>query len=315
MREMTVGSLFSGIGGIDLGFEQAGFSVKWANELDVDACMVYRQNFPKIDLFQADISTLDPTKIPRVSVLTAGFPCQPFSVCGNKKGFDDRRGNMFFEIMRFADSMDYPILFLENVANLAEHDKGRTFQVIYSELSTRGYYIRYVITDACNHGVPQHRTRIYIVAFREYEQACAFRFPEESRTRRQIFDVIDRTVRAPDNYYLSSESRDYDRMKKAIQDKNQIYRFSDYGIQVSKDGVSFTLKANMGTWYNRVPIICDDYGIRKITLRECLALQGFPDAFTFPEIPIKSAYRQCGNTVCVPVVRKIAEQIMRVIST
>ena len=100
-------------------------------------------------------------------------------------------------------------------------------------------------------------------------------------------------------------------MKSAITDENQIYRFSDYGIQKGKDGISFTLKANMGTWYNRVPIIKDNFGIRTITPKECLALQGFPRTFDFPDIPLKSMYKQCGNTVSVPVVVQIAKKIKR----
>lgn len=111
--------------------------------------------------------------------------------------------------------------------------------------------------------------------------------------------------------YLDCNSRQYYKMKQSIDDNNQIYRFSDYGIQKSKDGICFTLKANMGTWYNRVPIIRDDFGIRKITPKECLALQGFPKEFSFPEIPINSTYKQCGNSVVVPLIRQIAENIIK----
>lgn len=130
-----------------------------------------------------------------------------------------------------------------------------------------------------------------------------FQFPKEQPLKKHIFDIIDRSVKADDSFYLSENSLQYQKMKAAITDENQIYRFSDYGIQKSKDGISFTLKANMGTWYNRVPIVKDDFGIRKITPKECLALQGFPKSFDFPDIPIKSMYKQCGNTVVVPVIK------------
>ena len=106
----------------------------------------------------------------------------------------------------------------------------------------------------------------------------------------------------------------YQKMKAAITDENQIYRFSDYGIQKSNDGISFTLKANMGTWYNRVPIIKDNFGMRTITPKECLALQGFPPTFDFPDIPIKSMYKQCGNTVVVPLIEKIAKSIVGIVN-
>ena len=109
---MKVGSLFAGIGGIDLGFKQAGFDILWANEIDRDACKTYKLNFPETKLFEVDIRKLDAAKLENVDILTAGFPCQPFSVCGNQKGFGDDRGNLFFEIMRIADAIEPKIIFL-----------------------------------------------------------------------------------------------------------------------------------------------------------------------------------------------------------
>ena len=306
---VSVGSLFSGIGGIDLGFLQAGFYIAWANEIDKDACKTYRHNFPKTHLLEQDITQVDPTELTSVDVLVAGFPCQSFSVCGNKKGFDDKRGNLFFEIMRFVDALHPEVIFLENVANLVEHDCGRTFNVIHNELSERDYYIRYLVADACDYGIPQHRTRTYIVAFRNFAACNRFAFPQPQPLEKHIFDVIDKTTRATDGYYLATESPSYNRLNNFIKDDGQIYRFSDYGIQAGRDGVSFTLKANMGTWRERVPYIRDAYGIRKITPLECLALQGFPTEFTFPGIPVRSAYKQCGNSVVVPIIRRIAENI------
>lgn len=310
---MKIGSLFSGIGGIDLAFEQAGFNVVWANEIDKDTCKTYRHNFPNTLLSELDIRKLNASTIPDFDVLTAGFPCQSFSVCGNRKGFADERGNLFFEIMRIADEKKPRIIFLENVANLVEHDNGKTFNRIHDELSKRDYYIRYIVADACNYGTPQHRTRTHIVAFKDYEMCTRFQFPKEQALQKYIFDIINRSDRADDKFYFDKNSVQYQKMKLAITDENQIYRFSDYGIQKSKDGISFTLKANMGTWYNRVPIIKDNFGIREITPKECLAFQGFPKSFNFPNIPIKSMYKQCGNTVVVPVVEQLAKQVRKIL--
>ena len=306
-------SLFAGIGGIDLGFEQAGFEIAWANEIDKDACNTYRYNFPNTVLVEDDIRNINLDTIPDFDILTAGFPCQSFSVCGNRKGFADERGNLFFEIMRIADKKKPEIIFLENVANLTEHDNGKTFNRIHNELSERDYTIRYIIADACNYGIPQHRTRTYIVAFKNFEMCNRFRFPEEQPLKNHIFDIIDRSKKADERFYIDENSSQYRKLKKAITDENQIYRFSDYGIQKSKDGISFTLKANMGTWYNRVPIIKDNFGIRTITPKECLALQGFPPSFDFPNISLKNMYKQCGNTVVVPIVYEIANRIKNVI--
>lgn len=144
---MRVCSLFCGIGGIDLAFTQAGHEIVWANDIDKYACMTYRHNFPDFN------------------ILAAGFPCQPFSVCGKQKGFSNERGNLFFEIRKVIDAKHPAIVFLENVANLTEHDHGKTFNLIHNEFAGRGYFICYLIADACDYGIPQHRTRTYIVAF------------------------------------------------------------------------------------------------------------------------------------------------------
>lgn len=306
---MKVGSLFAGIGGIDLGFQQAGFDILWANEIDRDACKTYKLNFPETKLFEGDLRKLDAAKLENVDIITAGFPCQPFSVCGNQKGFGDDRGNLFFEIMRIADVIDPQIIFLENVANLVNHDNGRTFNVIHNELVTRGYYIRYLVADACDYGIPQHRTRTYLLAFRDIVQCGAYRFPEKTELKQGVFDIINKSATVDCSFYLSEYSLKYSKMMNAIKDDNQIYRFSDYGIQSGKDGICFTLKANMGTWYDRIPIIKDDYGIRKITPYECLALMGFPKDFKIADIPLKNAYKHIGNSVCVPIIQQIADSI------
>ena len=259
MESIKVGSLFAGIGGIDLGFEQAGFRIAWANEIDKDACKTYRVNFPNTTLLEADIRTVDFSMLENVDVLAAGFPCQPFSVCGKKQGFSDERGNLFFEIMRAADVLQPPIIFLENVANLTEHDNGKTFNVIHNELVSRDYTIRYLIADACDYGIPQHRTRTYLAAFKSEIACTAFSFPEKVSLEKHIFDIIDKSKKVEEQFYLSSDSYQYQRLRKEMAEEDQIYRFSDYGIQASKDGISFTLKANMGTWRDRVPFIKDDY--------------------------------------------------------
>ena len=227
-------------------------------------------------------------------------------MCGKQKGFADERGNLFFEIGKVIDEKHPKIVFLENVANLTEHDHGKTFNVIHNELAGRGYYIRYLIADACDYGVPQHRTRTYIIAFNDKDECERFVVPEKTPLQKKITDIIDTSRKADDKYYFSSESVKYKRLSDYIADEKQLYRFSDYGIQLSKDGIAFTLKANMGTYYNRVPIIKDNFGIRNITPTECLALQGFPKDFSFPaEVSEREQYKQAGNTVCVPIIEKI----------
>lgn len=163
-----------------------------------------------------------------------------------------------------------------------------------------------MIADACDYGIPQHRTRTYIVAFSDRTACEIFAFPEKVPLEKRITDIIDVTVKADDKYYYSLVSARYQRLGRYIADEKQLYRFADYGIQSSKDGISFTLKANMGTYYDRVPIIKDNFGIRNITPTECLALQGFPKEFAFSStVPEREQYKQAGNTVCVEVIERI----------
>lgn len=309
MKNARVGSMFAGIGGICLGFKQAGCDVVWANERDSAACNTYRKNFGNGYLQEADISKVNPHLIPDFDILTAGFPCQPFSIAGQQKGFKDPRGNMFFEIARIADIKKPEIIFLENVANLQEHDNGRTFLVIYNTLAELGYSVRYKIMSAAEYGnLPQTRSRIFIIAFKDDMVCDRFRFPEFIPLTVGINNIIDRSDKKHEIYYYAGKKAE--RFSKHITDRNSIYQLTDYGIRKVKNNMCPTLTANMGTYPDRVPVVCDDFGIRKLTLRECLDFQGFPKEFKFPSnITIDDAYKQIGNSVSVPVVKTLCKKL------
>ena len=309
MDKVKVGSLFSGIGGIDLGFEQAGFEIAWANDLDAAACKTYRNNFPNTILIEGDVRNIDPHTLSDIDVLIAGFPCQPFSVMGYRRGFNDPRGNLFFEIARFIDEKKPRVVFLENVQNLMEHDNGKTFLVIYNALAQFGYSVKYKVINATDINIPQHRARIFIVAFRDIEDCDRFEFPEAILLEATIEDIIDRTVKHDDIYYYGSESRYFKTLNAKIVDNTGIYRIDDSGIATRKWDICPTLKANMGTYHDRVPIIRDDFGIRKLTPMECLAFQGYPKDYSFKGVSLENAYKQCGNTVCVPIIKSIAAKL------
>ena len=312
---IKVCSLFSGIGGIDLGFQQAGFDIVWANEFDRDAATTYRHNFGKSYLVEKDIQSIDTNDIPDVDVLVAGFPCQPFSLAGRQKGFDDPRGDLFFQIVRVVKSKKPLVIFLENVANLLEHNEGKSFLTIYNALVPFGYAFKYQVMDSYEYGnVPQHRKRIFIVAFLDEEKCEKFTFPEKIECSVKLNDILDRTIRHSECYYYNKASFFYEDLKSIVTDKRAIYKIFDTGVSRKRYFVCPTLTANMGTCPDRVPVILDDYGIRKITPYECLALQGFPKEFRFPNIPLNSAYKQCGNSVVVPVIKRIAENIYKVIN-
>ena len=310
---MKVGSLFSGIGGIDLGFQQAGFDIVWANELDKDAATTYRHNFGNKCLVEKDIRKVKAEEIPDFDILVAGFPCQPFSIMGRQKGFKDPRGTLFYEIVRVVKEKQPKIIFLENVSNLIKHDDGKTFLAIYNALAPLGYSLRYSVMDATEYGnVPQIRTRIFIVAFLDEEKCEKFKFPEKIERTVQLNDIIKRDIKHDNSYYYNENSPYYKDLKRIVADKRALYKIYDSGVSRKAYYICPTLTANMGTYPDRVPIVLDDYGIRKITPYECLALQGFPKEYRFPKIPLPSAYKQCGNSVVVPVIKRIAESIMAV---
>jgi DNA (cytosine-5)-methyltransferase 1 len=313
MDKSKVGSLFSGIGGIDLGFEQAGFEIAWANDMDASACKTYRHNFPNTHLIECDVRDVDPHTLPDIDVLVAGFPCQPFSIMGYRRGFKDPRGNLFFEISRFIDIKRPRVVFLENVRNLMEHDNGKTFLVIYNTLAQFGYSVKYKVINATDVSIPQNRARIFIVAFLNIEDCDRFAFPEVMPLEASVEDIIDRSVKHDDIYYYGSRSRYFKELDAKIVDKTGIYRIDDSGVATRKWDICPTLKANMGTYPDRVPIIRDDFGIRRITPMECLAFQGYPKDYAFKGVSLESAYKQCGNTVCVPVVRSIADNIIKIL--
>ena len=311
---MRVASMFSGIGGIDLAFQQAGFDIVWANEFDKDAAKTYRHNFGDDHLVESDIRSIDPHKIPDFNVLVAGFPCQPFSKMGFQKGFKDPRGNLFFEIARVAEIKRPQVIFLENVANLLEHDDGKTFLTIYNALVPIGYQFKYQVMDAMEYGnIPQQRTRIFIVAFLDNTACDRFSFPQKIQLTANMNDYLARHVEHDRCYYYDDSSVYYNDLKRIVTDKKALYKIYDSGISRKKHYFCPALTANMGTYPDRVPIILDDFGIRKITPYECLALQGFPKEYRFPKIPLESAYKQCGNSVVVPVIRRIAENIKSVL--
>ena len=195
----SVCSLFSGIGGIDLGFIQAGFDIVWANEMDAAACRTYRHNFPNTNLIEGDIKRIATSDIPDCDVLTAGFPCQPFSIAGLQKGFKDRDGNLFFEITRIIDAKRPKVVFLENVPNLMKHDDGKTFLVIFNGLAQFGYTVYYRVLASNDYGnLPQIRKRIYIVAIREDISNRLYQYPEPMELTLKSSDIINRSVKQHD---------------------------------------------------------------------------------------------------------------------
>jgi len=317
--QYKVVSLFAGVGGIDLGFKQAGASVIWANDIDSYARETFELNFPNTIFDPRSIAEIPTTDIPDHDILTAGFPCQAFSIAGYRQGFNDHRGNLFFEIERILlEKEKKPIaIFLENVKNLKTHDHKNTFQVIAEKLSRAGYHIKEQVLNTAEYGgVPQNRERIYIVGFRDNRLTDSFHFPEKIELTQTIFDVIDRSERELDIFYYKENSQYYPMLSEALKNgnANTMFQIRRVYIRENKSQLCPTLTANMGTGGHNVPIIRDNFGIRKLTPLETFKFQGFPEGFKLPKNMANShLYKQAGNSVSVPVVARIAENILRVL--
>lgn len=305
-------SLFAGIGGICMGFKQAGFQIVWANEKDPAACRTYRYNFGNDYLVEGDIRKVDKASIPSADILIAGFPCQSFSVGGKAKGFSDPRGQLFFEVINVASALRPPVIFLENVENLMDHDEGHTFQVIYTSLVELGYIVRYCPMATHEYaGIPQTRRRIYIVAFLDYNQNAAFHFPEPIPLKTTVTQWINPREQCSDIYYYNDDTEFDQYIRSNVTDTRYLYRVFNGTVRKLTNGKCPTLTASMCSPRNAA-VLRDDYGVRRLTLRECLRFQGFPEEYYFPNsITLADAYRQIGNSVSVPVVRRIAEEIRK----
>lgn len=304
-----VASMFAGVGGIDLAFEQAGFKIIWANEIDKYACRTYRMNFDEKILVEGDIQEISTDDIPDFDVLIAGFPCQAFSSVGLLKGFEDPRGNLFFETARVIAAKRPTLVFFENVANLVKHDHGNTFDTISRTMTELGYFMTYKVMNASDYGIPQQRNRIYIVASPSKELIDSFEFPNERPLEKDAFAYFDKE-RQPDQYYMDNHKK-WEEMMAYMDDRHRVYRFTDWGLSRGRDGICPTLLAAMGSPYERIPFFFDDFSVRKITQKEAARLQGFPETFEWPmkKTP-KQVYKQIGNSVCVPIVKEIADNIL-----
>ncbi len=313
-KELTCVSFFAGVGGIELGFEQAGFRTVYANEFDPFAAETYKLNFPDVQFDARDIRTVMPEDLPDFDILLAGFPCQAFSVAGYRKGFDDEkgRGNLFFEVARIMEQKKPRVAFFENVKNLVGHDNGKTFRVICETLNNLGYTVEHKVLNASEYGnTPQNRERIYIVAFRNEEDKKNFDMPDVIPLERTIRDVIDFENPVADKYYYKPEKCCfYEKLVSDMKNPATIYQWRRKYVRENKSNVVPTLTANMGEGGHNVPLILTDDGkVRKLTPRECFNVQGYPETFKLPEQADSRLYKQAGNSVVVPVIRRIAENI------
>lgn len=302
---LKVIDLFAGIGGIRLGFEQAfnGVQCVFTSEINKYSIQTYVNNFDDINIY-GDITKIDCKDIPDHDVLLAGFPCQPFSQAGLKKGFSDTRGTMFFEIEKILLSKKPKAFFLENVKQLKNHDNGKTLDIMLQHLKKAGYTVHYKILAAKDFGVPQNRERIYIVGF--LDRAINFKFPEPFGTQTRVGQILEKRV---NQKYTISDKLWAGHQRRKIENKKN---GKGFGYSLFNQDSPYTNTISARYYKDGSEILIEQQGKnpRKLTPREAARLQGFPDTYLIP-VSDAQAYRQFGNSVCVPVIRAIAQEMKK----
>ena len=305
--------LFSGTGAFSYAFESTGLvDVVFANDMVSHSQTIYNSNF-KHKLTLGDLNDIENDKIPPHDILTGGFPCQPFSIAGKQEGFNDARSNVFWKILSIIDHHKPTCVVLENVKNLLSHNNGNTFETIKTNLESRGYFVFFRVLNTCDiTGIPQNRERIYIVCVKSKTVFDRFNLEFDSIEKRKVSEFLEDTVNK--KYYYTSSSSPWELLTSANMKKDTVYQYRRVYVRENKNNVCPTLTANMGTGGHNVPIIRDAKGIRKLTPRECFNLQGFPQTYVLPKtLSDTNLYKLAGNAVSVPVVKLIAERLVRLL--
>ena len=304
--------LFAGTGAFSLAFEKnSKCECVFANDIMECSKKIYTLNNPNTTFTLKDLHKIDVNDIPSHDILCAGFPCQPFSIAGNKKGFNDDRSNVFWKIIEILKMHKPEIIILENVKNLKSHDKGNTFNIIETNLKNLNYFIKSAILDTNKiTNIPQHRERIYIVGFLNKEKYEKFNFNFPKTITCKISDFLEKNVE--NKYYYTNRFQVYNEIQENVTkhiSENVLYQYRRYYVRENKSNNCPTLTANMGGGGHNVPLLKDDKGIRKLTPRECFNLQGFPLDYKLPNISDTSLYKLAGNAVSVPVVNLIIKKL------
>jgi len=299
--KFTFIDLFAGIGGTRIGFEDFGGECIFTSEWDGYAQKTYQANFEEIP--HGDITKIKAEEIPSFDFLLAGFPCQPFSQAGLKKGFEDTRGTLFFDIARIIKHHRPSVVFLENVRNLGTHDKGNTLKVIKNTLENLGYKVFIQVLNAKDFGVPQNRARIYIIGFKD---DVDFKFPVPPKIKTNLGKILEKRV---DSKYTISDRlwAGHQRRKKEHREKGNGFGYSLFN---KKSKYTSTISARYYKDGSEILIEQKGKNPRKLTPREAARLQGFSDDFVIP-VSDNQAYKQFGNSVAIPVIKALANKIIK----
>lgn len=305
MEHIKYIDLFAGIGGIRIPFQDLKYECVFSSEWDKHCQTTYFKNFQEMPF--GDINAIDISKdIPKHNLLLAGFPCQPFSQAGLKKGFADTRGTLFFKIAEILNLHRPEVVLLENVKRFRTHDSGNTFKVIKAILNALGYTVFDAVLNAKDFGVPQNRERIYIVGLLGY--TGEFRFPTGDKHTTKLGLILEKNV---DKKYTISDKLWSGHLRRKAEHLKKGYGFG-YKIFNEDSAYTSTISARYYKDGSEILIEQKDGNPRKLTPKEASRLQGFPESFIIHSSDTQ-AYKQFGNSVAVPVIREIAKKIDEVI--
>ena len=306
--------LCAGTGAFTYAFESTHkVEVVFANDIEESSQKIYNLNF-KHKLTLGNICDINVKEIPKHNILSAGFPCQPFSIAGKQMGFDDVRSNVFWKILEIAKHHKPQCIILENVKNLSTHDNGDTLKTIITSLEKEKYHIIYKVLNTSDIStIPQHRERIYIVCVKEKKIFDKFNLNFNSVIKNKITNMLSDKIIDDKYYYNNNENKIHNMVKEAVINNNTIYQFRRIYVRENKNNECPTLTANMGSGGHNVPIVLDKKGPRKLTPRECFNFQGFPQEYLLPKLSDSKLYKLAGNAVSVPVVKLIADKIIPII--
>ena len=299
--------LFAGIGGIRIAFESQGGNCVFTSEWDKFAQQTYEANYG--DKPHGDLTQIEAEDVPPHDVVLGGFPCQPFSNAGLKRGFDDTRGTLFFDVARIVEFHQPSMILLENVKGFARHDKGRTLAVVKRVLDELGYNVFTKILNAKDFGVPQNRERIFIVGInRDKVGDAGFNFPEPIGVTTKLGDILENKV---DKKYTLSDKLWEGHQRRKLEHQRKGNGFG-YSLFTSKSTYTSTISARYYKDGSEILIEQKGKNPRRLTPREAARLQGFPESFVIP-VSDGQAYKQFGNSVAVPVLTAVAEKMIEIL--
>jgi DNA (cytosine-5)-methyltransferase 1 len=305
--------VFAGIGGFHIGVQNASkklgidFECVGAIEYDTWAKETYATNNKTNEYFEeynGDITKIPIQNLPKHNIITGGFPCQSFSLAGNKKGLQDNRGGLFYYLAKILEYHKPEICIFENVKNIQSTNNGEDYKNICKCITSLGYNLSTFVLGCHTHGnIPQCRERLFFVGLKDNSKINDIKPINLTKTTNSI---IDRTIKVEDKYYYTTSSKYHTMLTKDIVD-DAIYQLRRIYIRKNKNNLCPTLTANMGTGGHNVPLIKDDFGIRKLTPRECASFQGFDKTFILHKTNGR-AYKQIGNSVCPLLIQRIVSE-------